>query len=336
LVFSYFHTSRSFADSVGRWTTYVFVFHRDQEEYGGPYNQMKDALQDFNIEIVEIDQLQNVSPRPAKLWSLIDPQPSQHATADLQTLDGKEALIPLQFEIRYQLEVCISQEIFNEHNINREFVARLAEITSSDITKAKNILEYVVAQGKRIFDPMTIFDNQDALAYSPKSEIPHYSAYARKANVTPSTIYFSTPTVETTNRVLRHYARENNEGRFLRVQFTDEMAEVLLLFLQTITTNKSRVVSTLAPINNAMMSSLIESTEPCSMEFESEIDTTSSLPLGTLSFERMEHAFSAQLITCLVMTSADGWATFHISKLLPDTLLDSANASPRLAPSTGY
>jgi RNA-dependent RNA polymerase len=188
---------------------------------------MKNALQDFNIDIVEINQLDNLPPRPAELWSLIDP--SEHATVELQTLDGREGSVPLPFEVRYQLEVCISNEVLNEHNINREFVTTLAGMASTDPTKAKNILEYVAAQEKRIFDPMTIFQDEDALAYSPKSEIPHYCAYARKANVTPSTIYFTTPTVETTNRVLRHYARENSEGRFLRVQFTDEWAEVCRL-----------------------------------------------------------------------------------------------------------
>lgn len=157
---------------------------------------------------------------------MINPQRSRHAAVELQSLEGKEGFIPLPFEVRYQLEVCISQGILNEHNINREFITHLADIASTDPTKVKNILEYVAAQDKRIFDPMAIFKDEDALAYSPKSEIPHYCAYARKANITPSTIYFSTPTIETTNRVLRHYARENSDGRFLRVQFIDEMAEV--------------------------------------------------------------------------------------------------------------
>ena len=184
---------------------------------------MKDALQDFNIEIVEIDQLHYVPSRTAELWFLIDPQISQLASADLKNLDG--GFIHLPFEVRYQLEVCISNEVFNEYNINLEFITRLAEIASTDSAQAKHVLEYIAAQDKPIFDPMTIFDNKEALAFSPKSEIPHYCAYVRKANITPSTIYFSTPTLETTNRVLRHYSRETSEGRFLRVQFTDEKAE---------------------------------------------------------------------------------------------------------------
>jgi hypothetical protein len=319
--------------NIGRWTTYVFVFHSDQEEYHGPYKQMKDALQDFNIEIVEINELNNISPRPAELWSLIDP--SKHAAVELQTLDGKEGSIPLPFEVRYQLEVCISQEILNEYNINREFVTTLAGIASTNPTKAKNILEYVAAQEKRIFDPMTIFKDEDALAYSSKSEIPHYCAYARKANVTPSTIYFTTPTLETTNRVLRHYARENSEGRFLRVQFTDELAKVCrFYYLYVKRTNMSRVESMPAQTSSAMTNSLPASTEHCSMVFESGIDTISSSHLEILSSGRMERISFAKLITCLVTTFVTGWATFHISKLLPDMLPVLDNASPRLAPST--
>jgi RNA-dependent RNA polymerase len=197
------------------------VFNHDQDS--GHYKLMKDALQDFNIEIVEIDQLHYVPSRTAELWSFIDPQHSQHASTDLKDLDGSSMHLP--FEVRYQLEVCISNEIFNEYNINRDFIARLADIASTDSTQAKNILEYVAAQDKPVFDPMTIFDDKEVIAYSPRPRIPHYCAYVRKATITPSTIYFSTPTVETTNRVLRHYARETEEGRFLRVQFTDEKAE---------------------------------------------------------------------------------------------------------------
>lgn len=132
----------------------------------------------------------------------------------------------LPFEVRYQLEVCISKGILKEHNITQDFVKALYDIASRDCTKAQNILEYIAEQDQHIWDPMAIFESKEALAFSPKTDIPHYCAYSRKATVTPTTIYFSSPTVETTNRVLRHYAQENKDGRFLRVQFTDEMAEV--------------------------------------------------------------------------------------------------------------
>ena len=187
---------------------------------------MKRALQDYNIEVVTRGDINRLEAYPAELWSVIDPPKSDHGAADMQNLDANEGTIFLPFEVRYQLEVCISREILNEYNISRDFIAKLAEITSTDPTKARNVLEYIAEQNKRIYDPMSIFEDKEALGFSPKTEIPHYCAYARKATITPTTIYFSSPTVETTNRVLRRYARENQEGRFLRVQFTDELLEV--------------------------------------------------------------------------------------------------------------
>jgi RNA-dependent RNA polymerase len=184
---------------------------------------MKQALADFNIEIVPMEKLKKEDIHAADLWALINPPKINHASAEI-----KEQFIPLPFEVRYQLEVCISRDILNEYNITKQFVKKLAQISSEDPVKARNILEYAAGQEKRIYEPITIFDDPEALTFSAKTDIPHYCAYSRKATITPSTIYFSSPTVETTNRVLRHYARENLEGRFLRVQFTDELSEVCL------------------------------------------------------------------------------------------------------------
>lgn len=157
---------------------------------------------------------------------MIDPPKSEHPSGDLRYLQGNENAVSLPFEVRYQLEVCISREIINEYNITSSFVEKLAELAAQDPTKARNILEYVAGQEKRVYEPLSIFEDKEALAFTAKTEIPHYCAYSRKATITPSTMYFSSPTVETTNRVLRHYAKENRDGRFLRVQFTDELAEV--------------------------------------------------------------------------------------------------------------
>lgn len=135
----------------------------------------------------------------------------------------------LPFEARYQLEVCISREYLNEYNITKEFVQKLAQLAYKDLPRARFLLEYVADRAKRVYKPLSIFEDAEACAYSPQTEFPHYCAHVRKATITPSTIYFSSPTVETTNRVLRRFARENLDGRFLRVQFTDELFEVCLL-----------------------------------------------------------------------------------------------------------
>lgn len=199
----------------------MFEFNTRRDE-SGLLETIRQALQDYNIDIVQLPGLNKIEPSPPELWNLLDPQRSNRASADLSSVGATS----LPFEVRYQLEVCISREIINEYNISAAFIKNLAAIASEDPAKARNILEYAAGQEERIYDPMSIFTNSDALSFSPKTDIPHYCAYARKATVTPSTIYFGSPTVETTNRVLRHYARENKDGRFLRVQFTDELFEV--------------------------------------------------------------------------------------------------------------
>lgn len=163
--------------------------------------------------------------KEAELWDLIDPPRARSATTANSPYSER---VHLPFEVRYQLEVCISREIINEYNIDEKFITSLAKLAAEDSAKARNLLEYVAENysSKRLYDPSSIFTNSDALSFSSVTDIPHYCAISRKATLTPSTIYYNSPTVETTNRVLRHYWKENKEGRFLRVQFTDEKFEV--------------------------------------------------------------------------------------------------------------
>jgi RNA-dependent RNA polymerase len=215
------HKDRPVID-IGRWTSYIFEFSADIQNTT-LYGNIKQALQDHNVETVPFKMLHIIPGKPAELWSMIDPPQFGQSAADHLAVDP--SVISLPFEVRYQLEVCISRELLNEYNIEKRFVTRLAEMASTDKLSARNILEYAAEGDKRIYDPMTLFDSSDALAFSAKTDIPHYCAYSRKATITPSTMYFSSPAVETTNRVLRHYSRENHDGRFLRVQFTDEFYE---------------------------------------------------------------------------------------------------------------
>jgi RNA-dependent RNA polymerase len=153
---------------------------------------------------------------------------TEQVESKLPAAQDHESIYQLPFEVRYQLEVCISQGIMNVHNLSPEFVSRLANMAKRDQAAARHILEYAAEQEKRIYDPMSIFNDVEALAYSSKSKIPHYCAHSRKATVTPTTLYFSSPTVETTNRVIRQFS-EKHADRFLRVQFTDEIFEVCMV-----------------------------------------------------------------------------------------------------------
>lgn len=215
---------------LGCWTTYRFVFRRSQND-ANVYNSIKHALQSVNIEIVALDTLNLILPHTAQPWSLLDPPEPEYAVEELRSLEDSSSSAILPFEVRYQLEVCISWGILNEHNITKGFLMKLAEVASKDSSRARKILEYTADQNKRVYDPITIFEDEEGLSYSLEAEVPNCSAYSLKATVTPTRIYFNSPTVESTNRVLRHYATEYQDGRFLRVQFTDEIPQVCELHI---------------------------------------------------------------------------------------------------------
>ena len=210
----------------GRWTTYHFVLGKEPSLFG----TIIDALEDYNIEVVHLPSFKT-APGPSAaeinhIWSLLDPPKSDKIEAE--TAVPQSAALGnkvLPFEVRYQLEVCISHGIIKENNITSKFINALANLASTDPAKATQILEYAMGRGQRIFDPMSILSDKEALTYSSTSKIPHYCAFSRKATITPTTIYYSSPTVETTNRVIRQYT-ELYGDRFLRVQFTDEKFEV--------------------------------------------------------------------------------------------------------------
>jgi len=297
---------------------------------------IKEALQDFNIEIVTLDKFDVVPSHTAQLWSWMDSLKSQNAAAELQYLEGCSGSIYLPFEVRYQLEACISWGILNEHNITKNFLIKLAELASENPSKARTILEYVMEQDRRIYDPMTIFDDEEAFSYSPKTDIPSYCAYARKATITPTRIYLNSPTVESTNRVLRHYAREHKDGRLLRVQFTDEMSQVReLLILILFQPNSYRVGSIRVRIRKETTNSLLVSSELLSMESKLEIAFMSFWHLVMPSSARTERISFALPTIFPVMTSANGWAISPILALLQSMLQDLANVFRRQGQSMG-
>ena len=116
----------------------------------------------------------------------------------------------LAFPVRFQLEVCISQGCLNEHNLTRDFVKQLMDM---DPIKAQDVLEYVANQKKRLFDPLKIFTMTVVKGSTSTRKIPYYCAYVRSATITPSTVCYNTPAVETSNRIIRHYAEYSD--RFL-------------------------------------------------------------------------------------------------------------------------
>ncbi|KAI9813869.1 MAG: hypothetical protein M1832_006081 [Thelocarpon impressellum] len=202
---------------IGRWTTYRLAFKRTVSNVKN-YHTLCAALRDYNIRVKGNDVFAVISQREPAVWQWIDkpqrkPNPTNSSLAELE-----EATVPLlPFPVRYQLEVCISQGFLNEHNLSKAFIEKLAGLEGN---KAQDILEYVAQQKTRVYEPMSLFDVNIIKGSASRPKIPHYCTYTRKATVTPSMVYYSTPQVETSNRVIRQYVE--HADRFIRVQFTDE------------------------------------------------------------------------------------------------------------------
>ncbi|KAL8929703.1 MAG: hypothetical protein Q9172_000260 [Xanthocarpia lactea] len=207
---------------IGRWTTYRLKVNISSTKAQNLFRQIGHALRDYNISIQKVTGFGIASHREPAVWKYIDqPITTPHQpTSSLADLFENETVPPLAFPVRYQLEVCISHGYLNEHNLSQEFVRQLRKM---DPSKAQDILEYVAGQEKRIFEPMELFGLKVTKGSASRPPVPQYCVYVRSATVTPSTVYFNTPTVEISNRVVRYYAE--HADRFLRVRFTDEKVE---------------------------------------------------------------------------------------------------------------
>lgn len=131
-------------------------------------------------------------------------------------LDGSSHL---PWEVRYQLEVCISQGLLSEYKVSQDFVA---ELTAMGPDRAVQLLEHVANRNKQMHQPADIFKLKTPATAS-NNRVPRHCVLLRQATVTPLTIYFTSPTVEMSNRVLRHFS--GYADRFLRVRFSDEKTE---------------------------------------------------------------------------------------------------------------
>uniref|UniRef100_A0A8H7NJT6 RNA-dependent RNA polymerase n=1 Tax=Bionectria ochroleuca TaxID=29856 RepID=A0A8H7NJT6_BIOOC len=203
---------------IGRLTTFRIVLDRQEDRRGvALFAQLHQALVDSNV-VFNSDEIQ-ITSGGENMWSYLDHHynSSLTGTTTSELLSFPKNHVYLPFEVRYQLEVCVSRGILSEYTINLEFLTQLAGMAP---IKARQLLEYIMDHGEPLLDPMSLFENTDADAYYPNLRLPHYCALVRKASITPTTIRFSTPNAETSNRVLRAY--NHLQDRFLRVQFIEE------------------------------------------------------------------------------------------------------------------
>lgn len=198
-----------------RWTTYYLDIETSVVESG--LGRLVSRLNDYNVNIINSDDFHLVTPGEP-VWKLLDSTESKTSWDLFHT-------IHLPFEVRYQLEACITLGLFNEYSITAEFLDQLLTDKSTgkprDIDRARMMLEGVADQGITYYNPMDIFLEPKIVHYWPTVKLPLQAAMVRRAIVTPTGMYLKTPAVELTNRVLRKYS--DLTDRFIRVQFTDEM-----------------------------------------------------------------------------------------------------------------
>ncbi|KAJ5885149.1 hypothetical protein N7495_009659 [Penicillium taxi] len=180
-------------------------------------------LQDHNVIVKDGSHFKEMPSRAQPVWRWIDFTETKMAktlpySSVLEELEDQD-YIHLTFPIRYQLEVCLSCGVLSEYRMTREFLLKLRAM---DPTKILKLLEHVATGKKTYMDAMEIF-----YIHFPKGvtdlKIPRHCCFMRTARITPSTIYYNTPSVDVSNRVTRRY--KEFEDRFLRVRFTDEKTE---------------------------------------------------------------------------------------------------------------
>ncbi|SMY29867.1 unnamed protein product [Zymoseptoria tritici ST99CH_1A5] len=199
----------------GRWRTYKITFAGDVAS-SEAFLDVLQALRDHNVVLETQEDLTFNEVPPESLWkwqeALAPPKVAGEAVSSLFDMLQSH----LAFSVHYQLEVCISVGALHESNIDRAFLQRLSTI---ETVRAVKMLEKIADEGKRIYKPSDIFSLHNRVSVVEKKR-PAYCTKIPAANITPTTIYFATPVLETSNRVVRNYKKY--EDRFMRVKFTDE------------------------------------------------------------------------------------------------------------------
>lgn len=203
----------------GRWLTYRFVVSKRSTAYA----RLLRTFTDFNIRINNlVEQQFTVIPRhDATIWNHLELS-STHGTTKKSSYDlfagmaeMRSGLSHLPFPVLWQLMVCISRGYLNEFNMTQEFLQKLNDIGE---VKAQGILEWIADRKLRYHDPMRIFG--EARTSSPPKRVPVHCSVVYSCNITPTTIIFSSPVVEISNRVARKFPMY--QDRFLRVRLTEE------------------------------------------------------------------------------------------------------------------
>ncbi|OJD33937.1 rna-directed rna polymerase (sad-1) [Diplodia corticola] len=203
---------------IGHWTTYKIDFDSSSTDLTR-YDEILSALADWNVNIVADTPITLLEREQSTMWDVIDGPKSPSLFGKASSYDLEPEPISLDFELRYQLEACLSNNILNEHNISADFLQRLSKMNSET---AKAYLKVAMQKKQRFYEPQDIFKLPLGKKGMPR-EIPAHCTWSHAVTVTPSTVIISSPSMEISNRVIRDYIKFSD--RFLRVKFTDEKHE---------------------------------------------------------------------------------------------------------------
>ncbi|KAI5286514.1 hypothetical protein KEM54_006730, partial [Ascosphaera aggregata] len=214
------HKPRAVID-IGRCTTIIFQSRQSTTSADSKISHLLTLLEELNVHTKEATDLDTLVTPPSNAWKWLDPVLGDSERAPSSSLNDlvSHDCTPLVFSVRYQLEVCLSHGYLSEFTVCDEFIRQLTRLTESE---ARARLEHVALNKMVLHDPMDLF-KIDGIFGPSAGSIPPYCCRMRTARITPTTIYYNTPSVETSNRVLRRYIEFAD--RFLRVRFTDERLE---------------------------------------------------------------------------------------------------------------
>ncbi|GAA5813501.1 hypothetical protein MFLAVUS_006979 [Mucor flavus] len=126
----------------------------------------------------------------------------------------------LSFDVLYLLESIISYNYVNQYNLTDVFYNQLKQL---DPDISCGLLNYIITSKKHVYDPALKFNRiwgRKGTKVKLQRSVPGHCAMLRKLIITPSHLYILPPSLETTNRVIRHY--KDYSDRFIRIQFMDE------------------------------------------------------------------------------------------------------------------
>ncbi|KAG5924928.1 hypothetical protein E4U42_004531 [Claviceps africana] len=201
--------------NIGRWTALRLSFNANRARDDSAYEALISALSKCNVfrhPNCEFDTGKAVS-----VFEYLDHPSTGSISQQPSALLEMAPTVHLDFNVRYQLEVCVSRGILCEYAVGLAFLQRLAAMSCLDATRR---LEYLADTNERISEPMDLFEMEDAEFYVPNTRVPDYCVSLRKISITPTTMLLSSPIVETSNRIFRKYSRF--QDRFLRIQFLGE------------------------------------------------------------------------------------------------------------------